>query len=151
MNNDHVDTASWLRALADVESLNPKFIIPGHGKPSTVAKQAIAFTRDYIEYVRGAMSNIKRWRTGSISMPHTSRPIVRNTRACPPLAVTIEGMPIGSFWSASNQSSRMRFCRRSSGARADSLQRDAWVAAKSRNGTMATRAAAAPDAGHLQQ
>jgi len=55
MNSDDVDTASWLRALADVESLNPKFIIPGHGKPSTAAKQAIAFTRDYIEYVRGAM------------------------------------------------------------------------------------------------
>ena len=53
MNSDDVDTANWLRALADVETLDPKFIIPGHGRPSTAAKQAIAFTRDYIEYVRG--------------------------------------------------------------------------------------------------
>jgi glyoxylase-like metal-dependent hydrolase (beta-lactamase superfamily II) len=62
MNSDDVDTASWLRALADVETLNPKFIIPGHGKPSTAAKQAMAFTRDYIEYVRGAMSKaVENW------------------------------------------------------------------------------------------
>jgi glyoxylase-like metal-dependent hydrolase (beta-lactamase superfamily II) len=55
MNSDDVDTVSWLRALAEVEALNPKFIIPGHGRPSNAAKQAIAFTRDYIEYVRGEM------------------------------------------------------------------------------------------------
>ena len=35
--------------------LEPKFIIPGHGRPSTNAKDAIAFTRDYIAYVRAAM------------------------------------------------------------------------------------------------
>jgi hypothetical protein len=35
--------------------LDPKFIIPGHGRPSTDAKDAIAFTRDYITYVRAAM------------------------------------------------------------------------------------------------
>lgn len=55
MNGDDVDTANWARALADVETLDPKFIIPGHGRPSTAAKQAIAFTRDYINYVRAAM------------------------------------------------------------------------------------------------
>jgi glyoxylase-like metal-dependent hydrolase (beta-lactamase superfamily II) len=62
MNGDDVDTASWLRALADVEALDPKFIIPGHGRPSTAAKQAIAFTRDYIEYVRRAMGKaVENW------------------------------------------------------------------------------------------
>lgn len=62
MNSDDVDTANWLRALADVETLDPKFIIPGHGRPSTAAKQAIAFTRDYIEYVRRAMGGaVKNW------------------------------------------------------------------------------------------
>ena len=62
MNSDDVDTASWLRALADVETLDPKFIIPGHGRPSTAAKQAIAFTRDYIEYVRGVMGKaVENW------------------------------------------------------------------------------------------
>ncbi len=55
MNADDVDTANWLRSLGEVEKLEPKFIIPGHGRPSTGAKDAIAFTRDYITYVRAAM------------------------------------------------------------------------------------------------
>jgi glyoxylase-like metal-dependent hydrolase (beta-lactamase superfamily II) len=62
MNSDDVDTANWLRALDEVATLDPKFIIPGHGRPSTAAKQAIAFTRDYIEYARGAMGKaVKDW------------------------------------------------------------------------------------------
>jgi glyoxylase-like metal-dependent hydrolase (beta-lactamase superfamily II) len=56
MNGDDVDTVNWLRGLAEVEKLDPKFIIPGHGQPSTAARQAIAFTRDYINYVRAAMA-----------------------------------------------------------------------------------------------
>jgi glyoxylase-like metal-dependent hydrolase (beta-lactamase superfamily II) len=56
MNSDDVSTTQWLAALAEVEKLDPKFIIPGHGKASTGAKQAIAFTRDYIQYLRGAMA-----------------------------------------------------------------------------------------------
>jgi glyoxylase-like metal-dependent hydrolase (beta-lactamase superfamily II) len=55
MNSDDVDTKQWLNALTVVEKLDPKFIIPGHGRPSTKAKEAIAFTRDYIDYVRAAM------------------------------------------------------------------------------------------------
>jgi hypothetical protein len=39
-----------------VEKLDPNFIIPGHGKASTAAKEAIAFTRDYIQFVRSAMT-----------------------------------------------------------------------------------------------
>jgi glyoxylase-like metal-dependent hydrolase (beta-lactamase superfamily II) len=62
MNSDDVDTANWLRALGEVATLDPKFIIPGHGRPSTAAKQAIAFTRDYIEYVRAAMAKaVESW------------------------------------------------------------------------------------------
>jgi glyoxylase-like metal-dependent hydrolase (beta-lactamase superfamily II) len=60
MNSDDVSTAQWLDALADVEKLDPKFIIPGHGKSSSQAKEAIAFTRDYILYVRGAMASAVR-------------------------------------------------------------------------------------------
>jgi len=56
MNSDDVSTTQWLAALAEVEKLDPKLIIPGHGKASTEAKQAIAFTRDYIQFVRGAMT-----------------------------------------------------------------------------------------------
>jgi len=62
MNSDDVDTKQWLTALGVVEKLNPKFIIPGHGHPSTAARQAIAFTRDYIEYVRAAMQKaVESW------------------------------------------------------------------------------------------
>jgi len=56
MNADDVDTANWLRSLAEVETLAPKFIIPGHGRPSANAKDAIAFTRDYISFARAAMA-----------------------------------------------------------------------------------------------
>lgn len=56
MNSDDVSTAQWLDALGEVEKLDPKFIIPGHGRTSTEAKQAIAFTRDYIQYLRNTMA-----------------------------------------------------------------------------------------------
>jgi glyoxylase-like metal-dependent hydrolase (beta-lactamase superfamily II) len=56
MNADDVDTVNWLRSLDEVETLAPKFIIPGHGRPSANAKDAIAFTRDYISFVRTAMA-----------------------------------------------------------------------------------------------
>jgi glyoxylase-like metal-dependent hydrolase (beta-lactamase superfamily II) len=56
MNSDDVSTTQWLAALGEVEKLDPKFIIPGHGRASTEAKQAIAFTRDYIEYLRSIMA-----------------------------------------------------------------------------------------------
>ncbi|WP_414642705.1 MBL fold metallo-hydrolase [Bradyrhizobium sp.] len=56
MNSDDVSTTQWLHALAEVEKLDPKFIIPGHGRTSTEAKQAIGFTRDYIQYLRDRMS-----------------------------------------------------------------------------------------------
>jgi glyoxylase-like metal-dependent hydrolase (beta-lactamase superfamily II) len=56
MNSDDVSTTQWLAALAEVEKLDPKFIIPGHGQASTEAKEAIAFTRDYIQTVRSAMT-----------------------------------------------------------------------------------------------
>ncbi len=56
MNSDDVSTTQWLAALGEVEKIDPKFIIPGHGKASTRAKEAIAFTRDYIQYLRGAMT-----------------------------------------------------------------------------------------------
>ena len=55
MNSDDVDTGKWLAALGVIEQLDPTFIIPGHGRPSTAAKEAIAFTRDYIQFVRATM------------------------------------------------------------------------------------------------
>jgi glyoxylase-like metal-dependent hydrolase (beta-lactamase superfamily II) len=62
MNSDDVNTKQWLQALGVVEKLDPKFIIPGHGRPSTEAKEAIAFTRDYIASVRAAMRKaVENW------------------------------------------------------------------------------------------
>jgi glyoxylase-like metal-dependent hydrolase (beta-lactamase superfamily II) len=62
MNSDDVSTTQWLRALDDVAKLDPKFIIPGHGRTSTEAKQAIAFTRDYIQYLRDKMiAAVQNW------------------------------------------------------------------------------------------
>ena len=55
MNSDDVDSSVWLAALNEVLKLNPQFIVPGHGKPSSEAREAITFTRDYIAYVREAM------------------------------------------------------------------------------------------------
>jgi glyoxylase-like metal-dependent hydrolase (beta-lactamase superfamily II) len=56
MNADDVNSDRWLEALEKVRKLDPKFIIPGHGKPSTAAQEAISFTRDYITYMRTAMA-----------------------------------------------------------------------------------------------
>ena len=81
MNGDDVDTANWSRALADVETLDPKFIIPGHGRPSTAAKQAIAFTRDYINYVRGAMGKaVASWTDFDVAYAQTDWSNTRNPR-----------------------------------------------------------------------
>jgi glyoxylase-like metal-dependent hydrolase (beta-lactamase superfamily II) len=55
MNADDVSTDRWLEALERVRKLDPKFIIPGHGRPSTAAQEAISFTKDYITYIRTAM------------------------------------------------------------------------------------------------
>ncbi len=60
MNSDDVSTTRWLAALAEVEKLDPKFIVPGHGRASTQANEAIAFTRDYIQYVRNMMAKAVR-------------------------------------------------------------------------------------------
>jgi glyoxylase-like metal-dependent hydrolase (beta-lactamase superfamily II) len=56
MNADDVNTARWLEALEKVRKLDPKFIIPGHGRPSSATQEAISFTKDYITYVRAAMA-----------------------------------------------------------------------------------------------
>jgi glyoxylase-like metal-dependent hydrolase (beta-lactamase superfamily II) len=72
MNSDDVSTTQWLAALGEVEKLDPKFIIPGHGKASIQAKQAIAFTRDYIQYVRSAMARaVQDWTDFNVAYQQT--------------------------------------------------------------------------------
>lgn len=55
MNADDVNTSNWFRRLTEIEKLDPKFIVPGHGAASNAAKDAIAFTLRYIDYVRSTM------------------------------------------------------------------------------------------------
>lgn len=57
-----VDTRNWLKGLETVATLDPRFIVPGHGHTSTAAADAIAFTRDYILYLRQTMQKaVDQW------------------------------------------------------------------------------------------
>ena len=55
MSSAVVNTGNWLKGLADVAAMKPRFIIPGHGDTSTDPQQAIVFTGDYIRYLRQVM------------------------------------------------------------------------------------------------
>ena len=57
-----VNTTNWLAGLQEVSSLDPRFIVPGHGKPSTGAAEAISFTDTYIRFVRQTMGDaVAQW------------------------------------------------------------------------------------------
>ena len=57
-----VNTRNWLAGLRQVAAFDPRFIIPGHGKPSASAAEAIAFTGEYIRFVRAAMGDaVAQW------------------------------------------------------------------------------------------
>jgi len=53
-----VNTKSWLAGLKYLQSLKPepRFVIPGHGTASDDPVKDIAFTRDYIEFLRTNMA-----------------------------------------------------------------------------------------------
>ncbi|WP_404362698.1 MBL fold metallo-hydrolase [Marinobacter sp.] len=50
-----VDTGNWMRAIDRVRGMNPKILIPGHGRASENAMEALNFTYDYLAYVRDQM------------------------------------------------------------------------------------------------
>lgn len=50
-----VNSRNWLRGLQQVAAMKPRFIIPGHGRPSSDPEEGIAFTRNYILYLRQEM------------------------------------------------------------------------------------------------
>lgn len=52
----NADSKGWLSALDEIERLQPKTIIPGHGAHSVKPSEDIAFTRDYLKYLRQSMS-----------------------------------------------------------------------------------------------
>jgi len=57
LGGEAVNTKRWLEELTELQSLDPapRFVIPGHGEADADAQRAIAFTHDYIRYLRDEM------------------------------------------------------------------------------------------------
>ena len=52
----NADSKGWISALDEIEKLKPQVVIPGHGAYSTKPSEDIAFTRNYLNYLRQSMS-----------------------------------------------------------------------------------------------
>ncbi len=60
--SSEVDTGNWMNAIDKVRELNPRILIPGHGKASENAMEALNFTYDYLAYVRDRMgAAVEEW------------------------------------------------------------------------------------------
>lgn len=60
--SSEVDTKNWMEAIDKVREMNPKILIPGHGKASENAMEALNFTYDYLAYVREQMgAAVEKW------------------------------------------------------------------------------------------
>jgi glyoxylase-like metal-dependent hydrolase (beta-lactamase superfamily II) len=57
LDSPETDINRWLQGLDTLYNLQPqpRFVIPGHGKPSEDLRESVAMTRDYLNYVRDAM------------------------------------------------------------------------------------------------
>ena len=57
LDSPETDIDRWLQGLDTLYKLQPqpRFVIPGHGKPSEDLRESVALTRDYINYIRNAM------------------------------------------------------------------------------------------------
>lgn len=55
LDSPEVDTENWLAGLKALESLQPRFVIAGHGQAFDNVQEATQFTRDYIGYLRKQM------------------------------------------------------------------------------------------------
>ncbi len=57
LDSPQTDTRNWLKELKQLTQMQPppRFVIPGHGEPSTQTAEAIAMTRGYIEFLREQM------------------------------------------------------------------------------------------------
>ncbi len=57
-----VDSGNWMKAIKKVRDLKPRILIPGHGKASENAIEALNFTYDYLAYVRDRMGTaVEEW------------------------------------------------------------------------------------------
>ncbi len=60
--SEEVDSANWMTAIEKVRALKPRILIPGHGKASDNAMEALNFTYDYLAYVRNHMGKaVDQW------------------------------------------------------------------------------------------
>jgi glyoxylase-like metal-dependent hydrolase (beta-lactamase superfamily II) len=57
LDSPQTDTRHWLEGLEALAAMEPppRFVIPGHGEPSTSVQEAIAATSGYMRHVREAM------------------------------------------------------------------------------------------------
>lgn len=57
LDSPQTDTRHWLSELDALTAMDPqpRFIVPGHGEPSTDVAEAVNLTRDYITYLRDVM------------------------------------------------------------------------------------------------
>ena len=57
LDSPQTDTRHWLKGLKYLTELKPqpRFVIPGHGQPSDNVSQAVAYTYNYIKYLRDTM------------------------------------------------------------------------------------------------
>lgn len=55
LDGAEVDTGNWMRAIEKVKTLKPVVLIPGHGKATSHAMEALNFTYDYLKFVRDNM------------------------------------------------------------------------------------------------
>jgi glyoxylase-like metal-dependent hydrolase (beta-lactamase superfamily II) len=52
----NADSKGWLKGLDEIEKFNPNIVIPGHGNYSVKPSEDIAFTRNYLKYLRESMT-----------------------------------------------------------------------------------------------
>ncbi|MFB6261903.1 MAG: MBL fold metallo-hydrolase, partial [Thiohalorhabdaceae bacterium] len=54
LDSPEVDTTNWLEGLETLTAMEPapRFVIPGHGEPSSDVAKAAQFTQDYLRFVR---------------------------------------------------------------------------------------------------
>jgi glyoxylase-like metal-dependent hydrolase (beta-lactamase superfamily II) len=57
LGGEDVNTKNWLKGLNYLQNIKPtpRFIVPGHGAPDTNPTRSIAFTKDYIAFLRTTM------------------------------------------------------------------------------------------------
>lgn len=72
LNSDEVDSENWMEAIEKVRKLEPSILVPGHGAASDDAMQALAFTYDYLAFVRDRMQKaVENWVSFEDAYKHT--------------------------------------------------------------------------------